>query len=63
MNAGEHDCVLFEGSGSTGAIHKLIHVLDLQEPPVSVVMGFYILQSFYLAGMYIYIYIYIVKPL
>jgi len=27
--------VLFVGSGSTGAIHKLIGILDFNEPPVN----------------------------
>ncbi|XP_078602131.1 uncharacterized protein LOC144876565 [Branchiostoma floridae x Branchiostoma japonicum] len=34
VNAGEHDAVIFVGSGCTGAIHKLIHSLHLEEPPV-----------------------------
>lgn len=35
VNASEHDAVLFTGSGCTAAVHKLIHALDLKEPPVS----------------------------
>jgi hypothetical protein len=27
VNAGEHDAVIFTGSGCTGAVHKLIHAL------------------------------------
>lgn len=34
VNAGELDSVIFCGSGCTGAVHKLINGLDLQEPPV-----------------------------
>ncbi|KAI8510857.1 hypothetical protein Bbelb_117730, partial [Branchiostoma belcheri] len=34
VNAGEHDAVIFVGSGCTGAIHKLIHSLHMKEPPV-----------------------------
>ncbi|KAK7474251.1 hypothetical protein BaRGS_00034494, partial [Batillaria attramentaria] len=34
VNASEHDSVIFTGSGSTGAIHKLIHALHLTQPPV-----------------------------
>ncbi|XP_074654925.1 uncharacterized protein LOC141908683 [Tubulanus polymorphus] len=33
-NAGEHDAVLFVGSGSTAAVHKLIHALDFKRRPV-----------------------------
>ena len=29
------DCVLFAGSGCTGAVHKLIHALNCPSPPVS----------------------------
>ena len=36
VNAGEQDAVIFVGSGATGAIHKLIHVLNLNKSPVSV---------------------------
>lgn len=38
VNASEKDCVIFTGSGSTGAVHKLIHaigVAKLPQPPVS----------------------------
>jgi len=31
VNASEDDVVIFTGSGTTGAIHKLIGVLQLQE--------------------------------
>ena len=41
MNAGDNCNVLFVGSGSTGAIHKLIGVLNLKEPPVSTLILFY----------------------
>ncbi|XP_041358893.1 uncharacterized protein LOC121375484 [Gigantopelta aegis] len=34
VNASEHDSVIFVGSGTTGAIHKLIHGLNLNSPPV-----------------------------
>ena len=34
VNAGELDSLIFVGSGCTGAVHKLINALDLQEPPV-----------------------------
>ncbi|GAB1609960.1 hypothetical protein Ahia01_001281900 [Argonauta hians] len=33
-NASEHDAVIFVGSGTTAAVHKLIFSLDLKEPPV-----------------------------
>ena len=38
VNASEKDCVILTGSGSTGAVHKLIHtigVAELPQPPVS----------------------------
>ena len=38
VNASEEDAVIFAGSGCTGAVHKLLHVLNLQaldQPPVS----------------------------
>ena len=38
VNASEKDCVVFAGSGCTGAVHKLIHCLNLTrspQPPVS----------------------------
>ena len=31
MNAKDEDCVVFTGSGTTSAIHKLIHALQLEE--------------------------------
>ncbi|XP_067663197.1 uncharacterized protein [Haliotis asinina] len=34
VHASEHDSVIFVGSGCTGAVHKLIHALNLQKPPV-----------------------------
>ena len=34
MNASEHDTVIFVGSGSTAAVHKLIHALNLKTSPV-----------------------------
>lgn len=34
VNAGEHDCLVFVGSGCTGAVHKLINALNLTQPPV-----------------------------
>lgn len=33
-NASEHDAVIFAGSGTTAAIHKLIFSLHLKEPPI-----------------------------
>lgn len=37
VNAGELDCLIFVGSGCTGAVHKLINALDLSEPPVEII--------------------------
>ncbi|XP_065345604.1 uncharacterized protein LOC135943120 isoform X2 [Cloeon dipterum] len=34
VNASEHDAVIFAGNGCTGAVHKLIHALNLLEPPI-----------------------------
>ncbi|EDO49825.1 predicted protein, partial [Nematostella vectensis] len=34
VNAGEGDAVIFTGSGCTAAVHKLIHALHLQQPPI-----------------------------
>jgi len=34
VNANEADVVIFVSSGVTGAIHKLIHALNMQKPPV-----------------------------
>ncbi|CAD5112532.1 DgyrCDS1743 [Dimorphilus gyrociliatus] len=34
VNASEHDAVIFTGSGCTGAVHKLIHALNLDRSPV-----------------------------
>jgi len=39
VHASEHDAVIFVGSGSTGAIHKLIHSLDLDHKPVCIHIG------------------------
>ena len=33
MNASEKDSVIFTGSGCTGAVHKLVHCLDLSSRP------------------------------
>jgi selenocysteine lyase/cysteine desulfurase len=37
VGASEDDAVIFVGSGCTGAIHKLIHCLNLREPPIVLV--------------------------
>jgi len=37
VNAGEGDAVLFAGHGCTGAVHKLIHALNFQSPPIVLV--------------------------
>lgn len=34
VHASEDDVVIFSGHGCTGAVHKLIHSLDLVEPPI-----------------------------
>lgn len=34
MRASEEDAVIFAGSGCTGAVHKLIHALELSDSPV-----------------------------
>lgn len=34
VRADEHDAVIFSGSGVTSVVHKLIHGLDLNQPPV-----------------------------
>ncbi len=36
MNASERDSVIFVGSGCTGAVAKLIHGLNLSEPPIGI---------------------------
>lgn len=41
FNASEHDSVIFTGSGSTGAVHKLIHALHLKENPSVILVGPY----------------------
>ncbi|VEL23228.1 unnamed protein product [Protopolystoma xenopodis] len=35
VRANDHDAVIFVGSGSTGAIHKLVHNLNLETPPAT----------------------------
>ena len=40
-NAGELDAVIFTGSGTTGAVHKLIQALKLEAPVVFVGPGFH----------------------
>lgn len=35
VNASELDAVIFVSSGVTGSIHKLIHAMNMQKPPVS----------------------------
>lgn len=34
VHASEDDAVIFAGNGCTGALHKLIHALDLEEAPI-----------------------------
>lgn len=34
VHASQDDVIIFAGNGCTGALHKLIHSLDLEEPPV-----------------------------
>jgi len=34
VNAADSDAVIFTGSGCTAAVHKLIHALHLDQPPV-----------------------------
>lgn len=34
VNASDEDAVIFAGHGCTGAVQKLISVLDFREPPV-----------------------------
>jgi len=36
VNASEQDTVIFVGSGCTGAVAKLIHGLNLTEPPIGI---------------------------
>lgn len=36
VNASEHDAVIFTGSGCTGAVHKLIHALKIEQSPVRI---------------------------
>jgi len=40
VNASENDVVIFTSSGCTGAIHKLIHALNLKAPPVRILIYF-----------------------
>ncbi|XP_069131518.1 uncharacterized protein [Argopecten irradians] len=37
VHASEHDSVIFCGSGTTAAVHKLIHALNLPKPPIVLV--------------------------
>ncbi len=48
MNASEHDAVIFAGSGSTAAVHKLIHALGLKTPPVRI---FALMKHFLVKGL------------
>ncbi|XP_066919194.1 uncharacterized protein [Clytia hemisphaerica] len=34
VNAQEHDAVIFTSNGCTGAVHKLLHALNLKAPPI-----------------------------
>ena len=34
VNANDEDIVIFAGSGSTAAINKLVHILNITEPPI-----------------------------
>ena len=34
VNASSDDTIIFTGSGSTAAINKLVHILNLKEPPI-----------------------------
>ncbi|KAG5449620.1 tRNA-cytidine(32) 2-sulfurtransferase [Clonorchis sinensis] len=40
VRASEDDAVIFVGSGCTGAVHKLIHNLHLEQPPIVIVGPF-----------------------
>lgn len=44
VNASDDDVVIFTGSGTTGAIHKLIGVLELKEGGENTVRQFLITQ-------------------
>ena len=44
VNASDDDVVIFTGSGTTGAIHKLIGVLELKEGGDNTVRQFLIRQ-------------------
>ena len=44
VNASDDDVVIFTGSGTTGAIHKLIGVLELKEGGENTVRQFLIRQ-------------------
>ena len=39
MNASDDDVVVFTGSGTTAAIHKLIHALKLEEDHAKKTVG------------------------
>ncbi|RUS79560.1 hypothetical protein EGW08_012690, partial [Elysia chlorotica] len=45
FNASEHDSVIFTGSGCTGAVHKLIHALNLEQNP-TVIFFFFNLREY-----------------
>lgn len=51
VNAGKEDVVVFTGSGTTGAIHKLVHALQLTgkvvEKSVSTTLCFSYFLSFW----------------
>ena len=38
-NASEQDAVIFAGSGVTGAVHKLVHALDVEHTSTVVLVG------------------------
>ncbi len=40
VRASDYDAVFFVGSGCTGAVHKLIHNLHLEKPPIVIVGPF-----------------------
>lgn len=40
VNACERDIVVFVGSGCTGAVSKLVHGLNLEQPPIVFVSPF-----------------------
>lgn len=57
VNASEDDVVIFTGSGTTGAIHKLIGVLELKGNSKNTVRS---LVS--MAQSHVYMYVYIPTP-